>query len=189
MILLQFTCHFLPLPQCLLKCVQSQRGRAHPAVLFHPSVRPSLPRGHGCADVGADLAAVAGVPAVAARPVSAAAAVCHQEEAADGGNVPAQRRGEEADGSWRLGEARPAAAAAQRGASHLTQQGGAPSLLVSHFSLTTCVCARARVPVCLCFEFSFPHDLPTPSILLPHIETVYFVLVFFFSYCIVCIYT
>lgn len=147
MILLQFTCHLLPLPQCLLKCVQSQHGPAHPAVLFHPSVRPSLPRGHGCADVGADVAAGAGVPAVAALPVSAAAAVCHQEEAADGGDVPAQRRGEEADGSWRLGEARPAAAAAQRGASHLTQQGGAPSLLVSHFSLTTnkktvCVCAR-----------------------------------------------
>lgn len=92
---------------------------------------------HGCADVGADPSASAGVPAVAAQPVAAAAAVRHQEEAADGGDLPAQLRGEEADPSCRLGETRPAAAAAQRGASHLTPLGGAPLLLLSQFSLTT----------------------------------------------------
>lgn len=79
-------------------------------------------RDHGCADVDPAPAVAVGVRrGVAAQPRSAAAAVRHQEEAADGGDVPAQRRGEEADGRRRIGKTRPASAAAQRRTAHMMQ--------------------------------------------------------------------
>lgn len=79
-------------------------------------------RDHGCADVDPASAVAVGVRrGVAAQPGAAAAAVCHQEEAADGGNVPAQRRGEEADGRSRVGKTWPASAAAQRRTAHMMQ--------------------------------------------------------------------
>lgn len=41
-------------------------------------------------------------PAVPAQLGVAAAAVCHQEEEKDGGNIPTKCRGEETDGSIRM---------------------------------------------------------------------------------------
>lgn len=57
--------------------------------------------------------------AVPAQLGSAAAAVCHQEEKKDGGNVQAQRRGEETDGDRRIGKTWPASPAAQRRTPHM----------------------------------------------------------------------
>lgn len=113
---------YSPTIKCLqrfLQCVQSQHCPA-PSSCVNSLICPSAPRDHGWAAVVAELSASPGVSAVAAQPFSAAAAVRHQEEAAAGGDVPAQLRGEEADQSCRLGETRPAAASAQRRASHLT---------------------------------------------------------------------
>lgn len=74
-------------------------------------------------DAGVDLAFVAGVGiggAVAAQLGSAAASVPDQKEAKDGGNVQAQRGGEEADGSGGARKTPPAPTAAQRRTPHLT---------------------------------------------------------------------
>lgn len=62
----------------------------------------------------ADVASVCVGRAVSARLGSAAASVPHQKEAKDGGNVQAQRRGEEADQSGGARKTRAAATAAQR---------------------------------------------------------------------------
>lgn len=119
-----------------------------PSRCVHSLVPPSTPRDYGWAAVGADHAANPGVPAVAAQPFSAAAAVRHQEEAAAGGDVQAELRGEEADQSCRLGETRPATATAQRRASHLTALGHG-YMLVSFHRLQT---KRLRD----CFQMIFP---------------------------------
>lgn len=66
-------------------------------IFFSP---PQLSCHHGDADV--DPTHSVGVclhRAVPAQPDFAAAAVCHQEEKKDGGDIQAQCRGEEADGS------------------------------------------------------------------------------------------
>lgn len=81
---------------------------------------PPVARYHG--DAGVDLAYVASVgvsPAVAAQPGSGAAAVPHQKEAKDGGNIQAQRGGEEADGSGGVGKTRSASAATQGRTPHM----------------------------------------------------------------------
>lgn len=75
---------------------------------------------HG--DAGVDLADVASVcigRAVSAHLGSAAASVPHQKEAKDGGNIQAQRRGEEADESGGGRKARAAPTAAQRRTPHM----------------------------------------------------------------------
>lgn len=52
-----------------------------------------------------------------------ASAVCDQEEKKHGGNIQAQRRGEEADGNDGVGKTRPSPTAAQRRAPHITKRG------------------------------------------------------------------
>lgn len=74
-------------------------------------------------DAGVDLAFVAGVGisgAVAAQLGAVAASVPHQKEAKDGGNVQAQRGGEEADRSGGARKSPSASTAAQRRTPHLT---------------------------------------------------------------------
>lgn len=75
---------------------------------------------HG--DAGVDPTYVASIcvgRAVAARLGAAAASVPHQKEAKDGGDVQAQRRGEEADGGSGARKTRSASTAAQRGTPHM----------------------------------------------------------------------
>lgn len=75
---------------------------------------------HG--DAGVDLADVASAcvgRAVSAHLGSAAASVPHQKEAKDGGNVQAQRGGEEADESGGARKTRAAATTAQRRTPHM----------------------------------------------------------------------
>lgn len=69
------------------------------------------PYGHG---VGAHSA-------VTAQLGPAAAAVCHQEETKTGGNVQAQCRGEETDGSSRIRKTWTASTAAQRRAPYMME--------------------------------------------------------------------
>ena len=91
----------------------------HPELCALPS--PAL---HHYGDAGVDAPCGVGVRLRRALPAqldTAAAAVCHQEEAEDGGNIQAQCGGEETDGSGGIWETRPAsaAAAAQRGTTHM----------------------------------------------------------------------
>lgn len=66
-----------------------------------------------------DVAGVCVGRAVSAHLGSAAASVPHQKEAKDGGNVQAQRRGEEADESGGARKTRAASTAAQRRTPHM----------------------------------------------------------------------